>query len=88
MRRCHLVIMHCNLWNFDLLLTLTSEEGPPLFREEVVEYFSLSLFVGAMSPFARTGRPFASRYLVLKYLGVYGFILGTPEPCALKSALI
>ena len=62
-----------------ILLTWTSEEGLPLFKEEVVKYFSLSLFVGAMPPFARTGRPFALRYLVLKYLSIYGLILGTPS---------
>ena len=47
----------------------TSEEGRSLFKEEMVEYFPL-LFFG---PFARTGRLFASGYLVLaKYLGIYG----------------
>ena len=28
-------------WNFGILLTWTSEEGLPVFKEEVVEYFSL-----------------------------------------------
>jgi len=51
--------------NFGILLTWTSEEGLPLFKEEVTEYFLL-LFFHRRPLFARTGRLFASGYLVFK----------------------
>ena len=33
-------------WNFGILLTWTSEEGLPLLKEEVVEYFPCCFVVG------------------------------------------
>ena len=57
--------------NFGILLTRTSEEGLPLFKEELAEYFHLLSF-GGYHLQQREGF-FASWYSVLKTsLGIYG----------------
>jgi len=57
--------------NFGILLTWTCEEGLPLFKEEVVEYFPLLLLLLLLlfwrrPQFARPGRLFASGKVMLR----------------------
>ena len=68
------VLAECHL---DIPLTRTSEEGLPLFNEEVVfEYFSLLLFVVGHRWQGQEGFLLQGIILVLRnYLGIYGLTL-------------
>ena len=68
---CQSVLAECN---FDILLTWTSEEGLPLFKEDVVNYFSLLLFVGGHCLQEQEGFSASGCLVLTQYLGIYGLI--------------